>query len=65
VVLLVDLMATLSVSTWGVLYLGTSLRYLLVMVVITFGLAFLIWMLLRAGPKQGSGTVTIGGGHQS
>ena len=47
--MLVDLAATLGISTWGVLYLRTDLKYLLVIAAISLGLAFLIWMLLRAG----------------
>ena len=50
-VLLIDLAAALGVSTWGILYLKTDLKYLLAIAAISFGLAFLIWMLLRAGPK--------------
>ena len=54
-VLLIDLIATLSVSTWGILYLKTDLKYLLVIVVITLGLALLVGLLLRSSPPSGKG----------
>jgi hypothetical protein len=38
----------MAVATWGILYAKTDLKYLLVIAAITFGLALLVAMLLRA-----------------
>ena len=50
-VLLIDLVATIGVSTWGVLYLKTDLKYLLLIVAITLGLAFLVGVLIQSSPR--------------
>ena len=45
---LADLVATMAVATWGILYVKTDLKYLLIIAAITFGLALLVAILLRA-----------------
>lgn len=62
-ILLIDLAAALGVSTWGILYLRTDLKYLVMIAAISLGLAFLIWMLLRAGPKTEGGPMNTGGDY--
>ena len=39
----------MGIATWGILYLKTALEYLLIIAVITFGLAFFMGLLLRSG----------------
>jgi len=46
--LLVDLIATLGVAAWGILYIRTDVKYLLIIVAITLGLALFIGLLLRS-----------------
>jgi hypothetical protein len=50
-VLLIDLVATIGVSIWGVIYLRTDLKYLFLLVAITLGLAFLTWALIRSSQR--------------
>lgn len=47
--LVADLIATMAVATWGVLYVKTDLKYLLIIAAISFGLALLVALLLRGG----------------
>jgi hypothetical protein len=51
-ILLIDLAATLGVSAWGILFLKTDLKYLLLIVAIALGLALVVAMLLRAGRNR-------------
>jgi hypothetical protein len=51
-VLTADLIATMVVATWGILYVKTDLKYLLVIAAITFGLALLVALLLRGGKQS-------------
>ncbi len=50
-VLLADLVATMAVATWGILYVKTDLKYLLIRAAITFGLALLVALLLGASRR--------------
>ena len=42
--LVADLIATMAVATWGILYVKTDLKYLMIIAAITFGLALLVAM---------------------
>jgi len=51
-VLLIDAIATVGVATWGILYIKTDIKYLLIITAITIGLAFFVGLLLRASRNQ-------------
>jgi Fe2+ transport system protein B len=48
-VLVADLIATMMVATWGILYVKTDLKYLLIIAAITFSLALIVALLMRQG----------------
>jgi len=50
-VLVADLVATLAVTAWGILYLKTGLKYFVIIAAITLGLALVVTVLLRKSPK--------------
>jgi hypothetical protein len=51
-VLLIDLIATLSVTAWGIAYAKADVKYFLILAAITLGLALVVALLLRLSRRS-------------
>ena len=54
-VLLIDFLAAMGVITFGLLYAKVNPVYLVLLSAITFGLFFVVWVLLAKSGKPASG----------